>query len=479
METRKGFVLGIVIILGVVFLSAFIGISSIWKDNQNSDNQISDNQIAKILKENPERNVAHYDDYVDRQNEELLNEEKWGGKFENELTQKLMSVGDPAVEPLIQALEHENWKVRRTAAVALGRMKSEKAVEPLIKILKEDDAKLVVMAAAVALGEIGDERAIEPLLDVLTERKDYNVTPHLWTDDLEPYYTTVPCRAAEVLIKMGLDERAIEPFILSLNYIDTQEIAIFALGKIGDEGVIEPLFEVFKSPIYTGGSEIICMRSNQTSKSIVNISKRVGEPAIDILIKGLEDEDVLVRKGAANTLGMLGPDAKKAVPALMEVAKTDYENFGASFSYVNYVVTYGSFGGASYHNINGGGEFNPYNCKNQYKGAGPEAVEALLNIGDEKAIKSISQTLRNENRNREIQKQIVSAIRKTNNSNAIEILHVALGTEHSVVKNAAIYALEDIGGKEAIEVLTYASYDKDSDIRENAIRALEKLQEAK
>ena len=492
MERRNGFLLGMLIILGAIFLFAFIEMSSIWKDNQ-----IPDNQIVKILMENPARNIADYDDFVDRQNDELLNEELWSGNFENELTQKLMSVGDPAVEPLIQALENENWKVRRTAAVALGKMGCERAVDPLIKILQEDDGKLVVMAAAVALGEIGDERAIEPLLEVLTERKDYNVTPHIWGDDLpgdtlEPYYTTVPCRAAEVLIKMGLDERAIEPFILSLNYIDTQEIAIFALGEIGDEGIIELLFEVFKDPKYTGGSEIICMRSTQTSKSIVSISQRVGEPAIDILIQGMKDEDVLVRKGAANTLGMLGQDAKKAVPALMEVARTDYENFGSSYSYVegyggSYAPSYAPdpYGtrGASASNVNnynyGDSEFSPYNCLNQYEGAGPEAVEALINIGDERAIEPISQTLRNENRNREIQKQIISAIRRTNNSNAIEILRVALGTEHSVVKNAAISALEDIGGKEAIRVLTYASYDKNSHVRENAVRALEKLQEAK
>ncbi len=44
----------------------------------------------------------------------------------------------------------------------LGWMRDEKAVEPLIKRLK-DNADEVRLAAIKALGEIGDEKASQPL----------------------------------------------------------------------------------------------------------------------------------------------------------------------------------------------------------------------------------------------------------------------------------------------------------------------------
>ncbi|MCJ7727338.1 MAG: HEAT repeat domain-containing protein, partial [Methanoregula sp.] len=46
-----------------------------------------------------------------------------------------------------------------------------RAVEPLIKSLKDKDRR-VREQAAVALGEIGDERAVEPLLWALKDEND-------------------------------------------------------------------------------------------------------------------------------------------------------------------------------------------------------------------------------------------------------------------------------------------------------------------
>ncbi len=44
---------------------------------------------------------------------------------------------EKAVDPLIEALKDEDSDVRRSAAEALGAMKSEKAVDPLIEALKD------------------------------------------------------------------------------------------------------------------------------------------------------------------------------------------------------------------------------------------------------------------------------------------------------------------------------------------------------
>ena len=114
----------------------------------------------------------------------------------------LGELGDArAVVPLIQALKDECWMSRFWAAIALGQLKDHrgvahlidtlqdeqnevqqmaawalvqiKAVEPLIQALKHDDVR-VRMRAAWVLGEIKDSRAVEPLSQ-LTLDTDSNV----------------------------------------------------------------------------------------------------------------------------------------------------------------------------------------------------------------------------------------------------------------------------------------------------------------
>ena len=77
-----------------------------------------------------------------------------------------VKLGEPAVEPLINALKDEDSGVRWKAAEALEEIGDERAVEPLINALKDEDSG-VREGAAEALGEIGDERAVEPLINCL------------------------------------------------------------------------------------------------------------------------------------------------------------------------------------------------------------------------------------------------------------------------------------------------------------------------
>ncbi|MER3501614.1 MAG: PBS lyase [Candidatus Fervidibacterota bacterium] len=80
----------------------------------------------------------------------------------------LVKIGEPAVEPLIEALRDRDWEVRWAAAYALGKI-GKPAVEPLIEALRDRDGK-VRRAAADALGAIGDARAVEPLIEALRDR---------------------------------------------------------------------------------------------------------------------------------------------------------------------------------------------------------------------------------------------------------------------------------------------------------------------
>jgi len=80
---------------------------------------------------------------------------------------------ETAVEPLIARLEDEDAEVRRAVALALGAIKSETAVQPLIERLEDEDAD-VRSAVAQALGAIKSETAVEPLI-VRLEHKDVGV----------------------------------------------------------------------------------------------------------------------------------------------------------------------------------------------------------------------------------------------------------------------------------------------------------------
>lgn len=78
----------------------------------------------------------------------------------------LGNIGEPAVEPLIEALNSWNHLVRRNAIFALGKIKDRRAVEPLLEAL-HDVHNTVRIEAIVALGEIKDYRAVEPIIGII------------------------------------------------------------------------------------------------------------------------------------------------------------------------------------------------------------------------------------------------------------------------------------------------------------------------
>jgi len=72
------------------------------------------------------------------------------------------------LELLLTALEDEKPYIQSRAISILGNREESKAVESLIKILKDkDDVWYVRRKAAKALGDIEDDRAVSPLISVL------------------------------------------------------------------------------------------------------------------------------------------------------------------------------------------------------------------------------------------------------------------------------------------------------------------------
>jgi len=87
-------------------------------------------------------------------------------EFKEDAISALCDLGLPAVSRLVRALRDKDENVRKSAVLALGRIKSGEAVDPLIEMTKDQDW-FIRLTAAAALEAIGDERgrdAIKPML---------------------------------------------------------------------------------------------------------------------------------------------------------------------------------------------------------------------------------------------------------------------------------------------------------------------------
>jgi len=214
-----------------------------------------------------------------------------------------------AVEPLIGALRDND--VRQAAIEALVQIGTS-ALEPLIYALGDDE---LVRAAAEALGHLGDIRAVDPLIRALRDEKWY-----------------VREIVAEALGRIGAP-RAVEPLIHALGdnntSMDVKRAAAEALGKLGDDRAIMPLIRAMrgvgipwmshmehdsvKALVQIGPSAIepliFALGHNLDSfqvKAAINGLVQLCPPAIEPLIRALEDDDKYIRHRAAIVLGQSG-----------------------------------------------------------------------------------------------------------------------------------------------------------------------------
>ena len=133
----------------------------------------------------------------------------------------LISIGEPAVEPLIEAAysldfdgdgEGGAWGLLQIANV-LGRIGDARAVEVLIEIMSDGYAREDAVNALVRIGKA----AVEPLIEAFGHE-----------------YYGVRRGAAEALGRIG-DARAVEPLIKALEDDEVRYAAEEALEKLGHE----------------------------------------------------------------------------------------------------------------------------------------------------------------------------------------------------------------------------------------------------
>ena len=201
-------------------------------------------------------------------------------RFRTEAAEALREIGEPAVEPLIQALADKNEDIRAGAAEALGNIRDKRAVEPLIQALA-DKKEHVRSAAARALGEM----KWEPKNDAL--KAWYLAAKSDW----------------EELIKVG--EPAKEPLIHALRHVWGLREVAGALGEIG-EPAVGLLIQALKD------------KSWGVQGATAEALGKIGEPAVEPLIQALKDKHV-GQAEAANALGKMGePGVEPLIQALKD-----------------------------------------------------------------------------------------------------------------------------------------------------------------
>ncbi|MCI0391423.1 MAG: HEAT repeat domain-containing protein [Acidobacteria bacterium] len=169
---------------------------------------------------------------------------------------------EKAIEPLLEALQDKDSTVRWCSASALGATRSEKAVQGLINALSDSNLDVQYHAAS-ALGWIGSEQGVDSLISVLNGRSWSKpriaaayalykirsikaVTPLIQclTD------TDSEVRAGAVFALGGVySEEAVEALLkcLSDNSIEVRKNAILALGMLGSERAIPHLLQILRS----------------------------------------------------------------------------------------------------------------------------------------------------------------------------------------------------------------------------------------
>lgn len=130
-----------------------------------------------------------------------------------------------AVEPLLELLKDPYSIVRCAAIHSLGKLHDRQVIEPLLNILGHPDEHTQI-AVVKALGELGDPRAIQPLRSLLSQTSEFNPL----TGDITRTLTQLGAPASEISSKPK--QEAKRSSARNLFYLGIALILILFLGMI-------------------------------------------------------------------------------------------------------------------------------------------------------------------------------------------------------------------------------------------------------
>lgn len=228
--------------------------------------------------------------------------------YGNSAAYALGNIGEPALQPLLDALTGENDEASLNATLGLGKMgpKAKDAVVPLMARLNDSNVTRRYATARV-LGKIGPEaRAAEKPLRALLKDKDAGVRVSATLALARINREYVPTAVADLTAVVKDKQSKVREFSAS------------ALGEIGPAAkaavpaLIDLLHDFHDKPVDRDWVIRALGRIGPAAKAAV--------PDLIVLLKGDHPYTALV---AAEALGQIGPEAKAAVPALQAIIKQD------------------------------------------------------------------------------------------------------------------------------------------------------------
>jgi len=345
----------------------------------------------------------------------------------------LAAIGEPALEPLLSALDHANPAARRNAVWALAEIRAkvpaDRVQDELLAFLGDGDWAMR-RAAAYTLGEL-DVRAAEPgLVEALNDVRWEVRREAAWAlGELEMRTSVVPLATA--LSDEAWQVRKTAAW--ALGEIESNE-AVSALGDaMGDENA-----EVRRASAWAlgeiestdGVAFLTSALKDPDGKVRQTAVWALGEIESDLAVPGLAesltDQDPEIRKKAAWALGEI--ESAQAVPALANALTDANEEVRRTAAWAL-------------------GEIEA-----------PEAVEGLaVALGDESV---------------EVRKRAVWALGEIEHDSAVPALSLSLRDAVPEIRKKAAWALGEIEARGAVPALTAALEDDAAEVRETAVWAL-------
>lgn len=195
-------------------------------------------------------------------------------------TLALMAIGEPALEPLKQALLHgEHWRVRKNAAWALAH--SGEAIEQLVMALKDTAWQVRAQAAYALFQRGGDGRKVTSALAEALDDEAWQVRE----------------QAVFALGHKGSSEAdVVEPLLRALRHADARvrRGAAQALWHCADSRAFEPLMAALKD------------EDTKVRASVAQtLGNRAGDREVQLLIAARNDADSRVREGVRQALSVV------------------------------------------------------------------------------------------------------------------------------------------------------------------------------
>ena len=207
----------------------------------------------------------------------------------------LIAVGQPAVPALLARLDDPDPAMREYAAAVLGNIGDDRAVAPLMEMLKGGKTPRYIYAWA--LGKLKAEAAIDPLLAALGEKNE-----------------ALQKEATRALI--GIGQPAVPALVKGLDspIVDVRKYSARALAEIQDkraEGPLEARLSDSDQDVVAAAA--LALGTAGTDKSIPD------------LIKALGSKNMMTKVNASISLGQL--DAKDAVGPLTVMVEKDADPY--------------------------------------------------------------------------------------------------------------------------------------------------------